>query len=243
MHCFASAAIPRTHAAQAKRLARGNALSRCFYLTRILAWAGGVVACTRCRQSCRRRPRSLPAPGVGRAPARERAPESETESEEGQTACEADVVAMSVLGTAVPLSAELCRERSTLALTPLLPEDAGLSDTRGLHVEEGVHLFHACAAHQAVYEVHPTKLRCAVEGCNQAYESVVGGVRRCRSHARTDGVKWAVPEVTPRAAATSSLKETPRAVRTPPPFGPFQPKQYSDRQAGIRPQGCQPRLW
>ncbi|CAE8721383.1 unnamed protein product [Polarella glacialis] len=223
VHSFvSSASIPGTHSAQAKRLANGNVLSRCFYLTHILTWAGGVVAGSWHRRSCRRR-KSMPlrpVPGQPAAQSRSRDPDSETESEEGMTSCEADLIAMSISGETVLLSPEVCRERATSALTPLLMEDACLSDTRSMHLEGGYRFFPACAARQATYDSQAAKRRCAVDGCLQASDTTVGGVRRCWVCSKPDGVKWAVPEVTPRTAGTSGFKEVSKPSRAPPHSAP-----------------------
>ncbi|CAE8694244.1 unnamed protein product [Polarella glacialis] len=120
----------------AKRLAHGNVLSRCFYLTRILTWAGSTV--------CTDQYSVIRLFSLG-----------------GMALCEADLTAMSVSGEALPLSPELCRERAPSSLTPLLSEDSCLSDTRAMHSECDFYYFPACAAHQAMYESYASKRRCA----------------------------------------------------------------------------------
>ena len=98
--------------------------------------------------------------------------------------CLADCIAWKdpVTGKTTALATSACGAAACARLTPIMHQDAAISDTAEMPVEDGETLAPLCAHHANKYAAARKPIRCAVEGCLEAYEVAHAGVQLCAAH-------------------------------------------------------------
>ena len=129
-------------------------------------------------------------------------PNSESESEPEEGACEADRIAYEDKGVVKVLSVEPCHDVARVEAVPMLHEDVDISDATSLQAEGNTRSFRACPHHAEVYELRRAERKCAKDGCWSTATCSKDGVRMCGAHGRGRGVQWRSVSPAPSASST-----------------------------------------
>jgi len=176
------------------------------------AWSGGQLLwsimprCPRrlpcaCSRGGRRRP-----PQVSGTLGTPLGPNSESESEPAEEACEADRIAYTEDGKVKVLSGGPCRDVARGEPVTLLHEDAEISDIANFEEHGGGKAFRACHHHAGTYEMQRALRKCAKEDCMGEATQIKDGVRLCTNHARSKQVQWKPRSRTPSPSRLELLE-------------------------------------